>query len=161
MAVPSAYTVRATDRRHAAHERRHATPRRAPRPPTYHRRPTATRAVLQRLPRGGGGALRQVVIPLDVPRQGRPDDWIRFGVHTSPRSERALVDRPALASRAPPPTGSRCRFPSSGTSQAPRDGPLSTGGKYARRPHYPILAGLTRSCRWAYPARDVASCAVP
>ena len=71
---------------------------------------------------------------------------------TSPRSERALVDRPALASRAPPPTGSRCRFPSSGTSQAPRDGPLSTGGKYARRPHYPILAGLTRSCRWAYPA---------
>ena len=45
----------------------------------------------------GSGALRQVVIPADVPRSGRANDWIRFGVHLPPGSERgALVDRPAL-----------------------------------------------------------------
>ena len=45
----------------------------------------------------GSGALRQVVIPADVPRSGRANDWIRFGVHLPPGSEQgALVDRPAL-----------------------------------------------------------------
>ena len=45
----------------------------------------------------GGGALRQVVIAHDVPRQGRANDWIRFGVHLPPGATHgALVDRPAL-----------------------------------------------------------------
>ena len=45
----------------------------------------------------GGESTRKVVIPLDVPRVGRADDWIRFGVHLPPGSERgALVDRRAL-----------------------------------------------------------------
>ena len=48
-------------------------------------------------PETGRGAARLIVVPVDIPRSGRRDDWIRFEVHLPPGSERgALVDRLAL-----------------------------------------------------------------
>ena len=45
----------------------------------------------------GEGAARLVVIPMDVPRSGKLDDWVRFQVNLPPGSERGpLVDRPTL-----------------------------------------------------------------
>ena len=47
-------------------------------------------------PDGSGGA-RRVVVPVDIPKAGRLDDWVRFSVNLPPGSERGpLVDRPAL-----------------------------------------------------------------
>ncbi len=48
-------------------------------------------------PETGDGAARFVVVPLDVPREGRMKDWIQFQVHLPPGSHRgAIVDRPAM-----------------------------------------------------------------
>ena len=48
-------------------------------------------------PTTGDGAARLVVIPLDVPRNGRKEDWIQFQVHLPPGSGRGVImDRPAL-----------------------------------------------------------------
>ena len=45
----------------------------------------------------GTGGLRRVVIPIDIPREGRLDDWVRFDVNLPPGSEKGpLVDRPVL-----------------------------------------------------------------
>lgn len=47
-------------------------------------------------PDGTGGA-RRVVIPRDIPRNGRLDDWVQFAVDLPPSSDRGpLIDRPAL-----------------------------------------------------------------
>ena len=47
-------------------------------------------------PDGTGGA-RRVVIPRDIPRNGRLDDWVQFAVDLPPGSDRGpLIDRPAL-----------------------------------------------------------------
>lgn len=48
-------------------------------------------------PNTGCGSARRVVTPVDIPRKGRLDDWVRFSVHLPPGSEKGpLVDRPAL-----------------------------------------------------------------
>ena len=45
----------------------------------------------------GEGAARLVVVPVDIPREGRLDDWVRFQVFLPPGSERGpLIDRPVL-----------------------------------------------------------------
>ena len=45
----------------------------------------------------GSGGTRRVVVPVDIPRAGRLDDWVRFSVNLPPGSERGpLVDRLAL-----------------------------------------------------------------
>ena len=47
-------------------------------------------------PDGTGGA-RRVVIPRDIPRNGKMDDWVQFAVDLPPGSDRGpLIDRPAL-----------------------------------------------------------------
>ena len=47
-------------------------------------------------PDGTGGA-RRVVIPRDIPRNGKMDDWVQFAVDLPPSSDRGpLIDRPAL-----------------------------------------------------------------
>lgn len=48
-------------------------------------------------PKTGRGGARRVVIPRDIPRSGRLDDWVQFAVDLPPGGERGpLVDRPAL-----------------------------------------------------------------
>ena len=48
-------------------------------------------------PKTGDGGARWVVIPLDIPRDGRMDDWVRFSVHLPPgATDGPLIDRPAL-----------------------------------------------------------------
>ncbi len=48
-------------------------------------------------PKTGYGGARRVVTPVDIPREGRLDDWVRFGVHMPPGSNKGpLIDRDAL-----------------------------------------------------------------
>ena len=48
-------------------------------------------------PATGHGATRQVVVPVDIPRNGRLDDWVQFTVHLPPGSGKGpIIDRPAL-----------------------------------------------------------------
>ena len=48
-------------------------------------------------PETGEGSARLVVMPVDTPRGGKLDDWVRFIVSLPPGSERGpLIDRPAL-----------------------------------------------------------------
>ena len=109
----------------------------------------------------GSGALRQVVLPADVPRSGRANDWIRFGVHLPPGSEQgALVDRPALR-LAGVRSGPAYRLALSLSFEWHRPGwrrqPLKRAGKtttwrQVREPgRYPVLTddGLLA---WAYPS---------
>ncbi len=45
----------------------------------------------------GTGGARRVVIPRDIPRNGKMDDWVQFVVDLPPSSDRGpLIDRPAL-----------------------------------------------------------------
>ena len=48
-------------------------------------------------PDTGYGGARRVVTPVDIPRKGRLDDWVRFSVHLPPGSDKGpLIDRDAL-----------------------------------------------------------------
>ena len=48
-------------------------------------------------PETGDGGTRRVVVPLDVPRRGKMNDWVRFAVYLPPGSkEGPLIDRIAL-----------------------------------------------------------------
>lgn len=48
-------------------------------------------------PETGEGGARLVVTPVDIPRNGRLDDWVRFIVCLPPGSDQGpLIDRPAL-----------------------------------------------------------------
>lgn len=48
-------------------------------------------------PETGYGGARRIVTPIDIPREGRLDDWVRFSVHLPPGSAKGpLIDRIAL-----------------------------------------------------------------
>ena len=47
------------------------------------------------------GGDRRVVVPIDIPRNGRLNDWVRFAVHVPPGATNGpLIDRPALIEAA-------------------------------------------------------------